>query len=70
MTELFTNVSDEIKQAAEVGWTIAMGQSNPADAAEFLNNLTEYYRTLMRPQEEIDFLQFYFNMKMTEMSEK
>ena len=67
MTEIFTNVSDEMKNIAEAAWIIAMHKSNPADAAQFLSDVIEYHRTLLRPQEDIDFLTFYFNMKMEMM---
>ena len=63
MTEIFTNISDNVKQLASTMWTIAAAQKNPLDAAKFLHNSTEYYRHLLT-EEEIEFLQFYFNMKM------
>lgn len=66
MLELFSNVSDEIKSAAEAAWQIACTK-NPVMAAEFLSDITNYYRALNRSPEEIKFLQFYFNMKMEMM---
>lgn len=67
MTELFPNISDELKGIAETGWNIAINLNNPVKAAEFLDNLTNYYRAMMRSEEDIEFLQFYFNMKMEMM---
>ena len=66
MNEIFTEVSDDIKHAAEAAWKIALNK-NPVEAAQFLSDITNYYRNLMRSPEEIKFLQFYFNMKMEMM---
>lgn len=63
MTEIFDNISDETKEIAQLAWTIAMAQNNPATAASFLNSVTEYYRNILT-EVEVEFLQFYFNMRM------
>ena len=63
MKELFENVRDEVKNTAKMAWGLAMAQKNPVDAADFLNNVTNYYKNLFT-DEEIEFLQFYFNMQM------
>lgn len=63
MVEIFENISDDIKQKAEIMWKIAIAQSNPAEAAKLLNTFTEYYRTKWT-EEEVDFLQFYFQIQM------
>lgn len=63
MTELFSNISNEVKNAADAAWDIAMSQKNPASAADFLNIVTEYYRKKWT-EEEIEFLQFYFYTQM------
>ena len=68
MTELFTNIRQEVKNIAEGAWIIAINQFSPADAADILNNVVEYYRKTWT-EEEIEFLQFYFNMKMEAMKE-
>ena len=68
MTELFTNVRDEVKDVANIAWHMAISQPNPLKAAEFLNNITNYYK-LIYTEEEIEFLQFYFNMKLELMKE-
>ena len=44
MTEIFTNISDDVKEKAEIMWKIALAQSNPVKAAKILNDFTEYYR--------------------------
>ncbi len=68
MTELYKNVRDEVKSVADFAWKVALAQDNPVDAANFLNNVTNYYKHFYT-EEEIEFLQFYFNMKMEMMKE-
>ena len=63
MTEIFANISDELKKNAEVIWNLAMAQSTPLQAANLLNSFTNYHKTKLT-DEEIEFLQFYFKMKM------
>lgn len=63
MQEIFENISKNVKEIAEIAWRLAMSQSNPIEAAKFLNNVTNYYEQIMT-EEEIEFLRFYFNMKM------
>ena len=64
MTEVFTDISPEIKQIAETSWKIAIGQNNPMDGAKFLDNIVRYYKALNYSEKDIDFLQFYFKMQM------
>ena len=68
MNEIFTNVSDNAKRIAEIAWDITMAQKTPLAAAEFLHNVTEYYQHTLT-EEEVDFLRFYFNMRMEMMKE-
>jgi len=42
-------------------------KNNPVEAADFLNEVTNYYREVGTP-EEVEFLQFYFNMRMEMMN--
>lgn len=63
MTELFENISDEVKEVARLGWNVALAQDSPIDASNFLNNLTNYYSDRYT-EEEIAFLRFYFNMQL------
>ena len=63
MVEIFTDISDDIKSKADIIWRIALVQPTPLAAAKFLNAVTEYYRTRWT-EEEVDFLQFYLQMKM------
>lgn len=64
MIELFPNVKQEVRDAAAQAWAIAKTQSAP-QAAEFLSTVTKYYTDVIS-EEDGDFLNFYFNMKMME----
>ena len=68
MQEIFNNIKDEVKEVAEIAWKLALMQKDPMKAAKFLNTVTEYYKNLYS-EEEIEFLQFYFQMKMEMMKE-
>ena len=68
MIELYDNIKEEVKEVAQVAWNLALMQKDPSKAAQFLHTVTEYYKQLYT-QEEIEFLQFYFNMKMELMKE-
>ena len=66
MTEIFTEIKPEVKEMAETIWNIATVLDNPVLAANFLNDATNYCKTIFNEQ-EIDFLHFYFNMQMEMM---
>ena len=66
MTELYSHIRQEVKDIAEGAWDLAIAQHTPAEAAELLNTVVEYHK-LIYTQEEGEFLQFYFKMKMMEM---
>ena len=68
MIEIFKDISNETREIAEQAWNIVMTQESPINAAEFLNSVVEYYRNVLS-EEDIEFLQFYFNMKMEMMKE-
>ena len=63
MTELYSHIRQEVKDIAEGAWDLAIAQHTPAEAAELLNTVVEYHK-LIYTQEEVEFLQFYFNMQM------
>lgn len=67
MTEIFADISDDVRGKADIIWKIAIAQENPVVAAKFLNQITEYYRRRWT-EEEIDFLQFYFQTQMEMMN--
>lgn len=68
MIEIFRNIRSEVKEAAETAWKLAQTMPIPSKAAEFLNTVTNYYMNIWTI-EEVEFLRFYFNMKM-EMDSK
>ena len=68
MTEIFQDISPIVKDVAKTAWNIAMSQTNPVDAANFLNNVTNYYSNIFT-DEEIEFLRFYFQMQMEMMKQ-
>ena len=68
MTEIYANVRDNVKRVGEFAWKVALAQSNPADAATFLDNVTNYYKNYYT-EEEIEFLQFYFHTQMEMMKQ-
>ena len=68
MTEIYENISDSVKRQADIIWRMALAQPNPLLAAQFLEDITNYYSTRWT-EEEVDFLQFYFRTKM-EMNNK
>ena len=68
VTELFTNVSKVAKDIAELSWKLASVQKDPLNAANFLDNVTNYYSNLLT-KDEIEYLRFYFNMKLEMMKE-
>ena len=66
MTELYENISDELRSIAQTAWDIAVAQKTPMEAAEFLNTVTNYYNNTLT-EEEVEFLQFYFQLRMEMM---
>lgn len=69
MQEIFKDVRDTVKQVADFAWKVALAQNNPMDAAKFLDNVTNYYKNYYT-DEEIEFLQFYFNSQMEMMKDE
>lgn len=63
MTEIFENISDELRKTAELFWNLALSKETLADTVDTLNYITNIYRDHGTP-EEVEFLQFYFRMKM------
>ncbi len=63
MTELFNNIRQEVKNTAASVWKLTIAQNTPTEAAKLLNTIVEYYK-LIWTQEEVEFLQFYFQMQM------
>lgn len=67
MTEIYANVRDRLKDDLEAAWSLVLQQKDPISAVDFLNKATEYLTTTCISEEEVDFIRFYFNLKMAEM---
>lgn len=61
MIELFPNISDEVKESAELIFRHAMSTSNPIEAVKILNTYTN-----ILSEEEAEFARFYFNIRLEE----
>lgn len=59
MTEIFQNISKELKEEVKTAWDLALTM-NAADASNFLSAYTQFKHSA----EEQDFLRFYFNLQM------
>ena len=66
MTELFPDISDEIRIAAKTAWDVVKAQKDPADAVEFMDKTIKYFEETLG-EEEADFLRFYFQVQMEMM---
>ena len=64
MTEIFTDISEEAKRTAETAWDLAQNL-DPVQASNFINNVTLYFSNILN-ENEINFIRFYFNMKLEE----
>ena len=65
MIELFANVSEEKKKAAELIFNSAVNQRNILKTVKRLND----YTNLIQDEEELEFVRFYFNMRMEQIYE-
>lgn len=68
MQEIFDYISDEVKEAAEKYWNLALSTGNAFEAAKFLDKVIRYYSEILS-ENEVEFLRFYFEMKMEMMKE-
>ena len=65
MIELFTNVSKKVKDETKFWVDIAMLNPNPQEGAK---EILAYQNTL-KTEEEKDFIDFYFNLRMLQERE-
>lgn len=63
MTELFADIPEEIKHQVEIVFNLAISQNNVPSAIEILQS---YLKTCTN-EEERDFADFYFSMKLEEL---
>ena len=66
MTEIFNDVSDEVKRIAEITWNIAYNKENPTSATIFLDTCFSYYSKILNEQ-DYNFIKFYIGLKLEEM---
>ena len=63
MTELFTELPDNVKRQAEKFVDMKLQNDDPFDIVNILNEYTESCQS----EEEREFVQFYINMRLEEM---
>ena len=63
MVELYSDISQDIREEAKALWLIALAQKDAKEAAKYLNNAVEVFRQT-HTEEEVDFIQFYFETQM------
>ena len=63
MIELFPNISDELREQAEVYWNLIRTQS-----PEVAVQLMQAYVSFNHTEEEQDFLNFFFNVQMEKLN--
>ena len=63
MTELFTNIPENVKKQTEMFVDLTFKNEDPFEIVNVLNEYTENCQN----EEEKEFVQFYINMKLEEM---
>ncbi len=63
MTELFTELPDNVKRQAEKFVDMTLQNDDPFDIVNILNE----YTNSCQSEEEKEFVQFYINMRLEEM---
>ena len=66
MIELFKNVSDKVKNETKFWFEICLLKNDPREAAKIL---LDFQKTL-QTEEEKDYVDFYFNMRMLQLREE
>jgi len=65
MTELFTELPDNVKRQAEKFVDMTLQNDDPFDIVNILNE----YTNSCQSEEEREFVQFYINMRLEEMKD-
>lgn len=63
MVEIYEDIRQEVKDTAAAIWEMTIAQNTPTEAAKLLNTIVNYYK-LIWTDKEVEFLQFYFKMRM------
>lgn len=66
MTEIFANISEDTREIAELFWNLSISKPTLQEKVSVLDNITRIY-SIFGTQEEVEFLQFYFRMRMEMM---
>ena len=65
MKEIFNNISQKAKEQVRFWVNVALTKENPMDAAKVISNFSKTLKT----EEEQNFLDFYFNMRLLQLKE-
>ena len=65
MKEIFNNISQKTKEQVRFWVNVALTKENPIDAAKVISNFSKTLKT----EEEQNFLDFYFNMRLLQLKE-
>lgn len=65
MKEIFNNISQKTKEQVRFWVNVALTKENPMDAAKVISNFSKTLKT----EEEQNFLDFYFNMRLLQLKE-
>ena len=65
MKEIFNNISQRTKEQVRFWVNVALTKENPMDAAKVISNFSKTLKT----EEEQNFLDFYFNMRLLQLKE-
>ena len=68
MTELFPDISQQVRDYAAFIWNQARQKQSPIEAVALLETATRNFESAGL-EEEADFLRFYFNLQMEMMKE-
>lgn len=63
MIEIFDNIPDDVKRRAKMVFDLALHLHTPTAMASFLDG----YANSCQNEEEHEFVNFYFNMRMAEL---
>ena len=66
MIELYSDIRKEVRDTADMIWKLCLTKNSPLASAKYLNTMLNYYKNVYT-KEEVDFLQFYFELQMEMM---
>ena len=66
MIEIFADIDDSIKEQTEYWVNLALKQSNPLEAVKILSE----FRGVQENERDKEFIDFYVNLRLQELSNK